>query len=66
MYRTDFADGPERILEQEAHSDRVDSIQWCRTGCRFVSGSKDGTAIVWTFERQEWSQRKLVMERRPE
>ncbi|KAF0296758.1 PH-interacting protein [Amphibalanus amphitrite] len=66
VYRTDFSDGPERILELEAHSDRVDSIQWCHSGCRFVSGSKDGTAIVWTFERQEWCQRKLVMERRPE
>ena len=32
----------------------MDSIQWANNGLRFVSGSKDGTAIIWHFEKQEW------------
>lgn len=54
-------EGPERILEQEAHSDRVDSIQWANTGLRFISGSKDGTALIWRYERQEWRTVRLRM-----
>ena len=55
-------EGPERILELEAHSDRVDSIQWANQGLRFISGSKDGTAILWRYEQQEWKNIKLRME----
>lgn len=47
-------EGPHRILETEAHNDRVDSIQWAHSGLRFLSGSKDGTAIIWSFESQQW------------
>jgi bromodomain and WD repeat domain-containing protein 1/3 len=54
-------EGPHRILENEAHSDRVDSIQWANHGLRFISGSKDGTAHIWHFERQRWSSFQLVM-----
>ncbi|XP_069680733.1 bromodomain and WD repeat-containing protein 3 isoform X4 [Periplaneta americana] len=54
-------EGPHRILEKEAHSDRVDSIQWANRGLRFISGSKDGTAQIWQFERQCWSSRQLLM-----
>ncbi|KAG8212773.1 hypothetical protein J437_LFUL019732 [Ladona fulva] len=54
-------DGPVRILEEEAHTDGVDSIQWANKSLRFVSGSKDGTAIVWNFERQRWNTMKLRM-----
>jgi bromodomain and WD repeat domain-containing protein 1/3 len=54
-------EGPHRILENEAHSDRVDSIQWANHGLRFISGSKDGTAHIWHFERQRWSSLHLVM-----
>ncbi|PNF30682.1 hypothetical protein B7P43_G06084, partial [Cryptotermes secundus] len=54
-------EGPHRILENEAHSDRVDSIQWANHGLRFISGSKDGTAHIWHFERQRWSSLQLVM-----
>ncbi|GAB0097421.1 bromodomain and WD repeat-containing protein 3 [Sergentomyia squamirostris] len=54
-------DGPKRILETEAHSDTVDSIQWAHSGLRFISGSKDGTAHVWHFESQQWKSHKLVM-----
>lgn len=50
-----FGGSPVRILEEEAHSDRVDSIQWCnKPYLRFVSGSKDGTARIWTFKRLKW------------
>ena len=48
------AEGPERILEVESHSDKVDSISWAHKGVRFISGSRDGTALVWRFEHQQW------------
>lgn len=54
-------EGPKRILETEAHSDAVDSIQWAHKGLRFISGSKDGTAHVWSFESQQWKSLKLNM-----
>lgn len=54
-------EGPKRILETEAHSDTVDSIQWAHHGLKFVSGSKDGIAHVWHFESQQWKATKLNM-----
>ena len=50
------AEGPVKILEEEFHQDRVDSIQWCNTPneLRFLSGSRDGTARIWTFINQRW------------
>ncbi len=39
--------------------DRVDSLQWAHCGLKFVSGSKDGTAKIWKFEREEWKERLL-------
>nr|CAH7754791.1 unnamed protein product [Callosobruchus chinensis] len=52
---------PHRVLEAEAHSDRVDSVQWAHQGLRFLTGSKDGMAIVWWFERQQWRSTYLDM-----
>lgn len=57
-------DGPKRILETEAHSDTVDSIQWAHQGLRFISGGKDGTAHIWNFESQQWRSLKLNMNAR--
>lgn len=57
-------EGPKRILETEAHSDTVDSIQWAHTGLRFISGSKDGSAHVWHFESQQWKSLRLQMSER--
>ncbi|XP_055634846.1 PH-interacting protein isoform X2 [Toxorhynchites rutilus septentrionalis] len=57
-------DGPKRILETESHSDTVDSIQWAHNGLRFISGSKDGTALVWHFETQQWKSTRLSMAER--
>ncbi|KAK0089616.1 hypothetical protein PV325_006326 [Microctonus aethiopoides] len=54
-------EGPRRILEVEAHSDTVDSIQWAHMGLKFISGSKDGTANVWHFEQQQWVHKRLLM-----
>ena len=54
-------EGPDRILDLEVHSDRVDSIQWANTGLRFISGSKDGTAIIWRYEEQQWRTVRLHM-----
>lgn len=60
IYSMTNSEGPQRIVEVEAHTDRVDSIQWANSGLRFVSGSKDGTALIWQFKRQKWS--KLLLE----
>lgn len=57
-------DGPKRILETEAHTDTVDSIQWAHHGLRFISGGKDGTAHIWHFESQQWRSMKLSMSAR--
>lgn len=54
-------EGPRRILEVESHTDTVDSIQWAHSGLRFVSGSKDGTALLWRFETSQWKFEKLHM-----
>ncbi|KAG7201707.1 hypothetical protein KM043_004433 [Ampulex compressa] len=54
-------EGPRRVLEVEAHSDTVDSIQWAHSGLKFISGSKDGTANVWHFEQQQWMHKRLLM-----
>lgn len=61
VYHMKGEEGPHRILEMEAHSDKVDSIQWAHSGLRFLSGSKDGMAIVWWFERQQWKSIHLDM-----
>lgn len=52
---------PVRLMEVEAHSDTVDSIQWAHSGLRFSSGSKDGTALIWTYKNQEWKYKTLYM-----
>ncbi|KAH0540030.1 hypothetical protein KQX54_011392, partial [Cotesia glomerata] len=54
-------EGPRRVLEVEAHTDTVDSIQWAHMGLKFISGSKDGTANVWHFEQQQWVHKRLSM-----
>ncbi|XP_032401579.1 bromodomain and WD repeat-containing protein 3-like isoform X2 [Xiphophorus hellerii] len=46
---------PEKISELHEHTDKVDSIQFCHSGERFVSGSRDGTARIWRLhQRQRW------------
>uniref|UniRef100_A0A667YDF4 Bromodomain and WD repeat domain containing 1 n=1 Tax=Myripristis murdjan TaxID=586833 RepID=A0A667YDF4_9TELE len=46
---------PEKISELHDHTDKVDSIQFCHSGERFVSGSRDGTARIWRLhQRQQW------------
>ncbi|XP_023155295.2 bromodomain and WD repeat-containing protein 3 isoform X1 [Amphiprion ocellaris] len=46
---------PEKISELHEHTDKVDSIQFCHSGERFVSGSRDGTARIWKLhQRQQW------------
>ena len=52
----DCPDGPQRILEEGEHDDQVDSIQWCNTSrLRLLSGSSDGTARIWTYQKGRWS-----------
>lgn len=61
VYMMPGEEGPRRVLEHEAHSDTVDSIQWAHRVLKFISGSKDGTANVWYFEQQHWQYKKLLM-----
>ncbi|XP_067841033.1 PH-interacting protein isoform X2 [Heptranchias perlo] len=56
---------PEKISELEFHTDKVDSIQFSNMSDRFVSGSRDGTARIWQFRRQEWKSILLDMAVKP-
>lgn len=49
-----------RELEMDAHGDAVDSVRWAHTGLRFVSGSKDGTAALWTLRAGRWRHKLLL------
>ena len=52
----DCPEGPQRILEEGEHEDQVDSIQWCNTSqLRLLSGSSDGTARIWTYQKGKWN-----------
>ncbi|KAL0967139.1 hypothetical protein UPYG_G00248290 [Umbra pygmaea] len=53
---------PEKISELEAHTDKVDSIQFSNCSDRFVSGSRDGTARIWQLQQQEWKSILLDMQ----
>ncbi|GFN80856.1 bromodomain and WD repeat-containing protein 3, partial [Plakobranchus ocellatus] len=55
------ATGIDKICELEAHADKVDSISYSNHLNRFVSGSNDGTARIWHYERQEWRATVLNM-----
>nr|XP_027220954.1 bromodomain and WD repeat-containing protein 3-like [Penaeus vannamei] len=61
VYHLGGEDGVEKLIETERHQDRVDSIQWCHKGLMFVSGSRDGTALVWRYETQQWKNLVLNM-----
>lgn len=61
VYHVLAPSGPERIAELETHLDQVDSLQFANHSCRFVSGSKDGTANIWSFGRQQWHSITLKM-----
>lgn len=57
---------PYKLLELEPHSNQVDSIQFCNHGFRFVSGSKDGTAIIWSYRKGDWKHIRLQMSDNPD
>ncbi|KAG8189872.1 hypothetical protein JTE90_023378 [Oedothorax gibbosus] len=61
VYNIAGTTGPEKVLEREVHTDRVDSLQFSNKDCRFVSGSKDGTALLWKYEKQNWTSITLKM-----
>ncbi|XP_056329070.1 bromodomain and WD repeat-containing protein 3 isoform X2 [Danio aesculapii] len=53
---------PEKLAELDSHTDKVDSIQFCHSGERFVSGSRDGTARIWRLhQRHQWKSILLDM-----
>lgn len=64
VYHVDGKLGPVKILEIEEHTDLVDSIQFANRSTRFVSGSKDGVAHIWSYEKQKWKNIPLKMEQR--
>nr|CAB3226310.1 bromodomain and WD repeat-containing protein 3 [Phallusia mammillata] len=47
-------DVPCRINELSSHTDKVDSIWFAHNSLRFASGSCDGSARIWKFEKNEW------------
>lgn len=52
--------GPIKILEKYlSHSDLITLIQWAHSGLRFISGSDDGTALIWKFENKQWKSQEL-------
>lgn len=53
--------GPYHLNELSHHRDHVDSIQFCNQGFRFVSGSQDGTAVIWSFKKGRWKPFELDM-----
>lgn len=54
VYMVDSEGGPARVLETAVHAEAVDSLCWAHRGLRFVSGSKDGAACVWTLHAAAW------------
>ncbi|KAI1294611.1 Bromodomain and WD repeat-containing protein 1 [Halotydeus destructor] len=64
VYHVNAVNGPEKVLEIEVHSNQVDSIQFSNLGYRFISGSKDGNAHIWWYERQTWRSHLLKMTER--
>ncbi|KAG1665452.1 PH-interacting protein [Nymphon striatum] len=54
LFHVGGTDFPQKIFDIEAHLDRVDSLQFSNNDYRFVSGSKDGTAKIWSYEMQNW------------
>ncbi|XP_063869262.1 PH-interacting protein-like isoform X2 [Scylla paramamosain] len=61
VYQLGGEEGVQKLVESERHQDRVDSIQWCHRGLMFVSGSRDGTALIWRYESQHWKNITLNM-----
>lgn len=61
VYHVSNPSGPNKVLEIQPHLDQVDSLQFSNRGLRFISGSKDGTANIWKYERSEWHSKTLHM-----
>ncbi|KAG8591030.1 hypothetical protein GDO81_007020 [Engystomops pustulosus] len=55
-------ENPEKVSELDDHNDIVDSILFSYNSERFVSGSKDGTARIWSLEEREWKSITLDMD----
>ena len=47
---------PMRVGRISAHSNEVNSIQYAYTTNRFISGSKDGTVRMWSYDaKKKWN-----------
>lgn len=47
-------DEPKKLHELELHVNLVDSIQYANTSSKFLSGSKDGTAVIWNYNEENF------------
>lgn len=61
VYGFHYINGPYWLSELDLHRDQVDSIQFSNQGYRFITGSVDGTAIIWSYKAGEWKPLKLDM-----
>lgn len=61
VYHVSGPVGPVKILEIEEHSDHVDSMEFSHHSTRFASGSRDGIARIWYYEKQSWKNIALNM-----
>ncbi|KAK5979848.1 Bromodomain protein [Trichostrongylus colubriformis] len=53
--------GVVKFADIYAHNDRVDSLEWAHSGCKFASGSRDGLAKVWRFSCGQWRSTSLIV-----
>ncbi|CAD5210709.1 unnamed protein product [Bursaphelenchus xylophilus] len=51
----------ERLYEFFIHNDKIESLVWANNNFWFASGSKDGTAKVWSLKGNEWLSTELVL-----
>ncbi|XP_066914028.1 PH-interacting protein-like isoform X2 [Clytia hemisphaerica] len=54
-----YPNEPEKIAELPNHLDHVDSILYNNFGNRFLSGSRDGIALIWSYQNGEWQSKQL-------
>ncbi|CAD5230181.1 unnamed protein product [Bursaphelenchus okinawaensis] len=51
----------DRVYEFMIHNDKIESLVWANNNFWFASGSKDGTAKIWSLQSNEWHSTDLVL-----
>uniref|UniRef100_A0A1I7WT84 Bromo domain-containing protein n=1 Tax=Heterorhabditis bacteriophora TaxID=37862 RepID=A0A1I7WT84_HETBA len=62
VFRITPEHGVRKMCDINAHTDRVDSLEWAHAGLRFASGSRDGVAKVWKFSCGQWKSVPLQLQ----